>query len=279
MRVKFTQEAAAFIRENAPGRSTRELADMLQARFGQEFPPESVANYKKRNKIKSGLPPGGANGRRVFTDAMRAVIDQAGSTPKSAAIARELRERFGTAVSAEQVRAYRWRNGLLHAAPGSQTARARGRYVRGCTPANALPDGSLVCRSDGYLYRKQGSVWEPEHRLHWRKANGKIPPDMLLIFLDGNRRHVDAANLAPVRRDEHLQMIRRGLRFADAAHTGTGVLIARLQRMTVYYAGHYKNSLPKAGAFDRYTMPDIAKQPHTCGAFHKAKADKQLGRP
>ena len=243
MRVKFTQEAAAFIRENAPGRSTRELAELLRERFGLDVSPESVANYKKRSRIKSGLPPGGANGRRVFTDEMRAVIDQADSARTSADIARELRERLGAAATAEQVRAYRWRNGLLRAAQGSRTARARGRYVKGCTPANMLPEGSLICRSDGYLYRKAGGAWEPEHRLRWRKAHGALPPDMLLIFLDGDRRHADAANLAPVHRDEHLQMIRRGLRFAEAAHTETGVLIARLQRMTVkkakkpYHAG------------------------------------------
>ena len=101
MGVKFTQEAAAFIRENASGRSTRELAGLLRGRFGLDVSPESVANFKKRNKIKSGLPPGGANGRRVFTDEMRAVIVQAGSARTSADIARGLRERLGAAIIEE----------------------------------------------------------------------------------------------------------------------------------------------------------------------------------
>lgn len=67
------------------------------------------------------------------------------------------------------------------------------------------------------------------HRYLWEKYyNKKLPQDMIIVFLDGNRRNFNIENLAAITRAEHLYITDHRLRFSDAQLSKTGALIAKV---------------------------------------------------
>lgn len=67
------------------------------------------------------------------------------------------------------------------------------------------------------------------HRYLWEKYyNKKLPQDMIIVFLDGNRRNFNIENLAAITRAEHLYITDHRLRFSDAQLSKTGTLIAKV---------------------------------------------------
>lgn len=67
------------------------------------------------------------------------------------------------------------------------------------------------------------------HRYLWEKHyNKKLPQDMIIVFLDGNRRNFNIENLAAITRAEHLYITDHRLRFSDAQLSKTGTLIAKV---------------------------------------------------
>lgn len=85
------------------------------------------------------------------------------------------------------------------------------QFKKGALPHTHMPVGStrLV---DGYVYRKVTDVrhvpwtvnWKPEHVLIWERVHGPLPAGHCLWFTDGDRRHVDLANLELHTRAENM---------------------------------------------------------------------------
>jgi hypothetical protein len=115
--------------------------------------------------------------------------------------------------------AFRFRKGQLPAnkglrRPGYSVGRGRmqeTQFRKGGLPHTHMPVGStrLV---DGYVYRKVTDVrnvpwtvnWKPEHVLLWERVHGPLPAGHCLWFKDGDRRHVDVANLELHTRPENM---------------------------------------------------------------------------
>jgi len=86
------------------------------------------------------------------------------------------------------------------------------QFKKGALPHTYMPIGStrLV---DGYMYRKVTDVrnvpwtknWKPEHVLIWERVHGPLPEGHCLWFTDGDRRHVDLANLELHTRAENMR--------------------------------------------------------------------------
>lgn len=51
----FSPEAQEFIRENAKGRSSKELTELVNRKFRTEYNEKQIKSYKQRNKIRSGV--------------------------------------------------------------------------------------------------------------------------------------------------------------------------------------------------------------------------------
>ena len=92
-----------------------------------------------------------------------------------------------------------------------------------------------------YVNKKRGDImikvslegtsyqnWKRKHRVVWENANGKIPKDRKIIFLDGNKLNCELENLALVTKAESIRLSQFGLRFNDRELTKTGIMIARL---------------------------------------------------
>lgn len=74
----------------------------------------------------------------------------------------------------------------------------------------------------------QPDKWVYKHKWIWENANGKIPKNKVLIFLDGNKENCDLSNLELIDRKEELIMARKDLFFKHPDLTRTGICIAKL---------------------------------------------------
>lgn len=116
----------------------------------------------------------------------------------------------------------------------------KGIYPKGCektwfkkgqTPINHKPVGSERIDRDGYIMIKvaEPSVWKLKHRVIWEKANGPIPKNYTVIFLDGDKSNTDINNLALVSRSELLIVNQKKLIKSDTELSKVGINIAKVQ--------------------------------------------------
>jgi len=156
--------------------------------------------------------------------------------------------RFGTALTASQVRAFRKNHGVKSGRdtrfkPGHETYRPpKGtrsspatEFKPGHVPWDKAPVGALVRKADGYLWRKVAETrpsrfgWRQEHRLVWERANGPVPEGCCVLFLDGDRSNVAPENLALVTRSQLSTVNRYGLLSQDPELTRAGLALADLK--------------------------------------------------
>ena len=251
MARRYPKEVHAFIKAHVAGRTTRDLVELVNKQFGEVlFSESSMKSYKTNHKLRSGTPCGQPKGHTTKTypqpvvDYIRANYVGVGPTE----MAGRLNAEFGTNYSASQLKGFYGNHGLNSGVTGyfpkgsiPPNKGKKGQYAAGCertwfpkghTPANKLPIGTVLMKSDGYMWRKLGEgarEWRQEHILVWEAANGPIPKGYKIVFRDGDRTNCDLSNLAMVSNAVHVQMNRRGLRSSNPALTDAGVMIAKVQ--------------------------------------------------
>jgi len=70
--------------------------------------------------------------------------------------------------------------------------------------------------------------WRQLHRVVWEESYGPVPKGHVVIFGDGNKQNVTLENLLLVTRSELARLNQRGLFGGSAELTKTGILVARL---------------------------------------------------
>lgn len=169
-----------------------------------------------------------------------------GVGPKDMAI--KVNEKFGTAYTIAKFKSYyanhKLNSGLTgyfkkghtpankgmkgYCAPGAE----KGHFKKGHIPHNKTPIGTVLKKSDGYLWKKVGEGardWKQLHILLWEEASGPVPDGYKLTFKDGDKDNCSLDNIAIISNAENAVMNRLGLRFEDPRHTETGVLIAKVK--------------------------------------------------
>ena len=110
------------------------------------------------------------------------------------------------------------------------------QYKKGNLPHNTKPIGYERISKEGYIEVKiamrrsdtgNKNNFVAKHRLIWEQANGPIPKDCKVIFLDGNKRNFALENLALVTNAENLELTRNGLRSENLSLAETGLLVAK----------------------------------------------------
>ena len=255
MSQRYPGEVHDFIRNNVAGRTAAELADMTNAVFGTNFTPATMKCYKANHKLNSGTPGGIPKDRptKLFPAEVTTYIQEHHKGTGPAEMARQLKEVFGRDYTVKQIKAYygnhhlnsgltgRFEKGNVpynkgrkgYAAPGSE----KGWFQKGSQPWDTLPVGTIIDKyGDGYLWKKiddkpgcERQNWKQLHLLVWEEANGPVPEGHLVIFKDKNKRNYALENLALVSMAENAVMNKNGLRFENAAHTETGILIAKIK--------------------------------------------------
>lgn len=250
-RVIYTQEVHDFIKENVVGITTKDLAEMVNERFGTDFTEEKMKCYKANHKLRSGTRCGIEKGLPTerYPQEVRDFVLQnhVGVGPKG--MTELLNKTFGTNYTLAQMKGYYNRNNLnsgltgrfekghipankgmkgCACAPGSE----KGWFKKGGEPMNKTDIGTIRLRKpDNYLWEKYGPGphdWKPHHQLVWERAHGKQPEGYVIIFKDGNKMNCDISNLQLISKNENAIMNARKLRTSDATLTEGGILVAKL---------------------------------------------------
>lgn len=108
---------------------------------------------------------------------------------------------------------------------------AETQFKKGHIPANHKPVGSERISHDGYIEVKVAegiNQWKLKHRIIWEEKFGKIPPNMVLIFLDNDKTNCCIDNLKLVSRQVNVRMNQAKLRFNEKELTETGIVLAEV---------------------------------------------------
>lgn len=220
----WPEEVIAWLRENVPGRTTKQVTELINQqgfdkKYGMVFSDAVIKNAKNRYGIKSGTAGGFPKGYSLkYPEGVESYIRSIAAGRKTKEIAELVSAHFGIEFSEKQCRAT--------------------MFKKGDVPANHMEVGEYTHTTDGYLIRKvkeTGPQWERfefVHRAAWEEHNGPVPEGKMVSFLDGNKDNCDIENLVLIDNAENLEMNRSQLRFADPERTKTGVLVAKA-RVTV----------------------------------------------
>ena len=78
-------------------------------------------------------------------------------------------------------------------------------FKKGHRPHNWKPDGTVLLRSDGYLYYKiSDGNWILYHQKIWMDVNGEIPKGSIVVFRDKNRMNCELNNLELITLTENI---------------------------------------------------------------------------
>lgn len=116
-----------------------------------------------------------------------------------------------------------------HWEPGGNNIKTR--FKKGHVPSSTKPVGSIRYQKDGYMYIKENdrNKWVLYQRYLWEKHyHKKLPKNMVVIFLDGNKRNFAINNLAAVTRSELMYINHQHLHFNDTELSRSGILIAKV---------------------------------------------------
>lgn len=191
MKNKYTKEQREFLIKNNHLKTSQELADMFNKRFGTNITKVNIKNFRGNNHLNSGL-----NGQF-----------KKGNIPHNKG---KRQNDYMSIESIEKTKATRFKKGNI--------------------PANHKDVGSERITKDGYIEIKikEPNKWQLKHRYIYEKKYGKIPKGYNLIFLDGNRKNIDLSNLKLVSKSEDLIMNKNKLFTTDKNITNTGSLIAKV---------------------------------------------------
>lgn len=246
--MRYSQEVKEFVAANVAGRTTKELVELTNAALGTTFTEDKMKCFKHNHKLKSGTPTGNPKGEsKVFPETVQQFIRDQVKGKTNQELTDLINAKFGTQYLQSQIRAYKknhkhpggidtkFKKGRVShnagrkgwCAPGCE----KGWFKKGMDPLNIKPIGSERIDVYGYILVKikDPNIWEFKHRLVWESAHGKIPDGGIVTFLDGDKQNVDINNLALVTNNENLELNRSRLRSNIAAHTETGILIAKIR--------------------------------------------------
>ena len=245
--MRYAPETHQFIADHVKGRTTNDLVNLVNEKFGTDFTESKMRAYKTNHKLKSGTPVGLPAGSptSLFPEEIKTFINQnyVGIGPKAMAIL--LNEAFGTDYTRGQLKAYYGNRGINSGVDGQFTPghepfnkgmKGTGgweptQFKKGNKPANWVPIGSERINGDGYIDVKvqDGTLqknWKGKHIIVWEQHNGPVPKGHAIIFGDGDRRNFDANNLILVSRKQLSTMNSKGLIQKNADLTRTGVIVA-----------------------------------------------------
>lgn len=195
----YTPEMHRFIAGNVAGMKNKDLAAAVNRKFGTNITDTAIASYKYHHGLHSGLK---------LEDFQRKKGDPPNRTSFKKGHVPYLKGKKG------------------YHTPGSE----KGWFKPGHTPRNKKPVGSERVDVDGYVWIKvaEPNKYRQKHRVVWEAANGPIPSNCVVIFLDGNRLNVCLENLKMITKRELQMMNRKGLFNANPELTDAGHNIAKL---------------------------------------------------
>lgn len=249
---RYPEEVHRFIEANVKGTATRDLAQMVNQRFGTAFTEASMNAYKKNHKLKSGTKGGNPKGySKVYPAEVQEYIKENAQRKESVkALAEAVNERFGTAYTYSQVKAYLKRHGILTGrtgrfekghVPANKGTHNGGweptQFKKGNMPVNHKPVGTESVRK-GHKERGESpriwvkvaepNQWRMKSVIVWESHYGPVPKGKIVIFLDGDTMNTDISNLALIDKNTNVRLNQLGLRTQSREYTLAAISVAEL---------------------------------------------------
>jgi hypothetical protein len=243
---RYTPEQKTFIAENVEGRSSAELTDMFNERFGLNITLTAMRAYKSNHNLKSGLSPGIHEPSKELQE-RRAFVAAHVEGRTTEEMTELFNQHFGLNWTGEQMKSFKARNkfssGLTgrfekgqkvwnKGMKGLQIGGKETQFKKGHTPKNYRLVGSERVNVDGYVEIKTAdpNKWQLKHRVVWERENGKVPKNHAVIFGDGNKFNFDLNNLILVSRAQLAMLNKHKLITDDADLTRTGIIVTDIYK-------------------------------------------------
>jgi hypothetical protein len=259
-RWQYTDKHLDFLREGYKAHRLPELTRRFNERFGLDKTAAQIKSTLKNHKIRCGRKTGFKVGeRRQYSDEQLAFLRENYPKMDCNRLAVAFNEEFGTDKTPDQIHGtctrYKihsgrdgrfgkgqkvWNDGLA----GKGVCRPnRGSFRKGDVPANTLPMYTERINKDGFVEIKvpvpnpyTGAKTRFMHKQVWvwEQANGPVPEDHVIRFLDGDKTNCSPDNLGLFTRAESLEMTRLGFseveKEAKPAMAALGQLSARTRK-------------------------------------------------
>lgn len=200
MHRKFTDEHIAFIKRNYLGVSSIKLTRLINKQFDTDFKVTQIESLRYRLNLKSGLEFKIKKGER-----------RSPSTEYKKGNISWNKGRKGVCYSPETM------------------------FKPGHKSHNTAPIGTVLMRSDGYIYKKIAEVkpsrkgWKQLHRIIWEENYGEVPADMRIVFIDQDRTNITVDNLALASKGDLAQMNKKKLFSDDPLKNKTYLNITKIK--------------------------------------------------
>ena len=185
-----------FVVSNSYGVNSKDLAQMVNEKFGINVSPTNMKAYCQRNGIKRGISG----------------WFQKGQPPGN--------------------KGKKWEEYLT---PEAIEKAKKTTFPKGHVPANHVPVGTIsVINGDKLIKVKERGVqqerWRYLSRVTWEKHNGPIPEGMCVSFKDHDNMNCDISNLMLVSRAEIATMTKMKLWSEDPYLTETGLALVKVKQ-------------------------------------------------
>ena len=252
---RYSKEIHDFIKSHVKGKTTKQLAKLVEDKFKISFSEKQMKSYKTNHKLKSETPKGTTKGQSfIFSKEIQDFIAKNVIGLYNQELCDLINKKFKTSYKASQIKTYK-RNQKLssgltgyfaHGEPSPNKGKKMSveqyekckhtMFKKGNIPHNSKPIGyERKNIKDGYVYVKiaQPNVWKLKHVLLWEKANGPVPKGHQIMFLDQNPDNIVLENLSLITKKENLILNRNRLLTKNSAINKTAINIARLKEIII----------------------------------------------
>lgn len=240
----FDDEQEQFLLTVLKGHRNKEIADLINAKYGTSFNAGQIMRYK----AKRGLNSFGQTNKKMTTpDVERFIIDNVKGLTNRELIAL-VKEKMGREYTKEQIKSIKCRlklrSGIENCFVKGKPSRNKGKklpknvydalkptmFKKGQEPKNKQKIGYERTTKDGYIMVKIGEQkWRLKQILVYEAAFGPVPKGHKIMFADGNRQNLSLDNLLLVTQGEIATMTHYGL-ISDMAEI-TKANLARIRLM------------------------------------------------
>ena len=173
---KYPNDMEDFVRSIAKGRSSQELADAVNEKYGEgTITVAHMKAYKKNHGINTGLTGRFEKGHVSHNKGLKQTD-------------------FMSPEAIERTKATRFQKGQIPHNGGTPVGEIRLRKPRKNRPGDRP-----------YYWQKvaQPNVWRMRHVVVWEEHNGPVPDGCMITFADGNSLNCDIENLILETKAQH----------------------------------------------------------------------------
>lgn len=258
---KWPQEVLDWLAENVPGRTTKEVTELINQqefdeKYGFVFTESIVKGAKSRYHIKSGTPTGNSKGySHKYPEGMLEFVESIAHGKSTAELVEAVNDRYGAGtINIPKMKAYKRNHGINTGLtgrfePGSVPANkgkkispevyekcAPTMFHKGQQPTNHKPVGTISVRNNykrgaKCVYEKvaEPNVWRRKSVLEWERHNGPVPKGKMIIFADGDPLNTDISNLMMIDMSQNAVMNHQGIRGNDRESMEAAINVASLK--------------------------------------------------